>query len=103
MHVSTAFSNCDHDHIDEKFYPPKYNPDKLIRLTETVDEPYLSQLTPLYVYLLYFMQHVIIMEVLCKFNNFYLIFMFKSSLLQNLRHELPEIVIFAMFCVLTFN
>lgn len=49
----------------------------------------------------YFMQHVIMMEVLCKFNNFCLIFMFKSSLLQNLRPELPKIVIFAIFCLFT--
>lgn len=47
VHVSTAFSNCDRQSIEEKFYPPKYNPLKLIRLTEAVDEPYLSQLTPL--------------------------------------------------------
>jgi len=47
VHVSTAYSQCHLQQIEEKFYPSSYNPEKLIRLTECVDTPYLDQLTPL--------------------------------------------------------
>ncbi|XP_054280697.1 fatty acyl-CoA reductase wat-like isoform X2 [Macrosteles quadrilineatus] len=47
VHVSTAYSQCHLQQIEEKFYPSAYNPEKLMRLAECVDKPYLDQLTPL--------------------------------------------------------
>ncbi|XP_046683798.1 fatty acyl-CoA reductase wat-like [Homalodisca vitripennis] len=47
VHISTAYSQCHLQHIEEKFYTPQYNPEKLIRLTECVDKDFLEHLTPI--------------------------------------------------------
>ncbi|XP_023025092.2 fatty acyl-CoA reductase wat [Leptinotarsa decemlineata] len=46
VHVSTAFSNCINNHIDETFYTPPITGDKLIRLVECLDDNQLNSITP---------------------------------------------------------
>lgn len=46
IHVSTAYSNCIHMCIEEKFYEPTIEPDKLINLVETMDDSLLEDITP---------------------------------------------------------
>ncbi|XP_050308705.1 fatty acyl-CoA reductase wat-like [Anthonomus grandis grandis] len=45
LHVSTAFSNCTHKEIDEKFYEPLITGEKLLNLVECLDDDQLDQIT----------------------------------------------------------
>ncbi|CAG9770823.1 unnamed protein product [Ceutorhynchus assimilis] len=45
LHVSTAFSNCNHKEIDERFYEPPITGDKLMNLVECLDDDQLDQIT----------------------------------------------------------
>jgi fatty acyl-CoA reductase len=46
VHVSTAFSFSVHTEIDEKFYQPKINADKVLQIMENLDERSLKKITP---------------------------------------------------------
>ncbi|XP_046475512.1 fatty acyl-CoA reductase wat-like isoform X1 [Neodiprion pinetum] len=46
VHISTAYSNCVRQSIDEKFYPPPIDSDKLLDLVEILDDASLEHLTP---------------------------------------------------------
>ncbi|XP_059061564.1 fatty acyl-CoA reductase wat-like [Achroia grisella] len=46
VHVSTAYSNCLHNEIDEKFYERSLPGEKLIDLVETMDEKIINNITP---------------------------------------------------------
>lgn len=45
MHVSTAFCNCKSNVVDEKFYEPAMDPEKLIKIAEETNKDELSLLT----------------------------------------------------------
>lgn len=44
VHVSTAYANCDKDQIDEHIYPMDINPEKLIELSNWLDQDTLQEL-----------------------------------------------------------
>ncbi|VEN63880.1 unnamed protein product [Callosobruchus maculatus] len=46
VQVSTAFSNCTHKVIDEKFYNPPITGEKLINLVDCLDDDMLAAITP---------------------------------------------------------
>lgn len=46
LHVSTAFSNCIRSEIDEKFYDPPMEPEKLMSLVDCLDDEKLEAITP---------------------------------------------------------
>ncbi|XP_072379073.1 fatty acyl-CoA reductase wat-like [Diabrotica undecimpunctata] len=46
LHCSTAYSNCIHPVIEEKFYDPPVDPETLINLVDTLDENTLLAITP---------------------------------------------------------
>lgn len=46
IHVSTAYANCPQNHIEEKFYDPPMDADKLLDLVDCMDEQLLSYITP---------------------------------------------------------
>ncbi|XP_012267649.2 fatty acyl-CoA reductase wat-like [Athalia rosae] len=46
VHVSTAYANCPRSDIDEKFYPPPMNSEKLLGLLDILDDASLDHLTP---------------------------------------------------------
>ncbi|KAG7201488.1 hypothetical protein KM043_004247 [Ampulex compressa] len=46
VHVSTAYANCPHRTIEEKFYDPPIDADKLIALMECVDDKLVDDITP---------------------------------------------------------
>lgn len=47
MYVSTAFANCVHDKIEEKFYDPPYDYNGVISLvTSCKDDKKLEKITP---------------------------------------------------------
>ncbi|XP_066585304.1 fatty acyl-CoA reductase wat-like [Prorops nasuta] len=46
VHVSTAYANCPHETIEEKFYEPPIDPDKLISLMECMDDKLVEDVTP---------------------------------------------------------
>ncbi|CAG9854301.1 unnamed protein product [Phyllotreta striolata] len=46
IHVSTAFSNCVHTTIEEKFYDPPITAEKLITLVDCLDDNKLDKITP---------------------------------------------------------
>ncbi|XP_047370398.1 fatty acyl-CoA reductase wat-like [Vespa velutina] len=46
VHVSTAYSNCFHIPLEEKFYDPPIDPDKLINLVDCINEKLLDDITP---------------------------------------------------------
>lgn len=49
VHVSTAYSNCIHDMIEEKFYKAStMDPDNLINIVDNMDDQLLTDLTPRY-------------------------------------------------------
>lgn len=54
VHVSTAFSNCLHPHVEEKFYPPAMDPHKIIEIAEKANADELSVFTQRYYYLCIF-------------------------------------------------
>uniref|UniRef100_A0A0C9PMV0 Fatty acyl-CoA reductase n=1 Tax=Fopius arisanus TaxID=64838 RepID=A0A0C9PMV0_9HYME len=46
IHVSTAYSNCTRDNIDEKFYAPTISADSIMELVQSIDESKLEKITP---------------------------------------------------------
>ncbi|KAL2734722.1 fatty acyl-CoA reductase wat-like isoform X2 [Vespula maculifrons] len=46
IHVSTAFANCIHELIEEKFYDPPMDVDQIFDLTNYMDEKLLNDITP---------------------------------------------------------
>ncbi|PSN39593.1 Fatty acyl-CoA reductase 1 [Blattella germanica] len=46
VHVSTSFSNCDREEVEEKLYPPHADWRKIIDIVETIDEHSVNILTP---------------------------------------------------------
>lgn len=46
VHVSTAYCNCDRNHVEELVYPPTLQPQKLIDAVEWMDEEMMDKLTP---------------------------------------------------------
>lgn len=46
VHISTAYSNCLYNEIDEKFYERSLPGEKLIDLVETMDEKIINNITP---------------------------------------------------------
>ncbi|XP_053986197.1 fatty acyl-CoA reductase wat-like [Hylaeus volcanicus] len=46
VHVSTAYANCPLDVIEERVYDPPMDADKLITLTECLDEKLIEEITP---------------------------------------------------------
>lgn len=46
LHVSTAYTQCILSRIDEKFYPPPKDSDKLLLLTECTPDKLLESITP---------------------------------------------------------
>ncbi|XP_043685412.1 fatty acyl-CoA reductase wat-like [Vespula pensylvanica] len=46
VHVSTAYANCPHNTIEEKFYDPPMDANKFIDLLDTIDEKLLDNITP---------------------------------------------------------
>lgn len=53
VHISTAYANCHHLTIEEKFYEPSITGVNSIKLTECLDEKTLDAITPEYVYCIY--------------------------------------------------
>ncbi|XP_043486971.1 fatty acyl-CoA reductase wat-like [Polistes fuscatus] len=49
VYVSTIYSQCIHNPIEEKFYDPPMDEDKLINLVDSMDEKLLDEITPLLV------------------------------------------------------
>lgn len=49
VHVSTAYANCPQRVIEEKFYDPPMDSDKLIALMECVEDKLAEDITPQYV------------------------------------------------------
>lgn len=49
VHVSTAYANCPQSVIEEKFYDPPMDSDKLIALMECVEDKLAEDITPQYV------------------------------------------------------
>ncbi|XP_043477414.1 fatty acyl-CoA reductase wat-like isoform X1 [Leptopilina heterotoma] len=47
VHISTAFAHCISKDIDEKFYPPPMDVNKLLSLLDLLDDEQLEYLTPL--------------------------------------------------------
>lgn len=45
-HVSTAYSNCNRKDIDEVFYEPPVNPEKLMELVERTPNNVLDKMLP---------------------------------------------------------
>lgn len=50
IHVSTAFTNCHLQEVDEKFYPPPTSAEHLVELAGCVRADLLDQITPVSVY-----------------------------------------------------
>lgn len=46
VHVSTIYSNCLCNHIEEKFYPPTIDYSKLLRAMEALPDDISSSITP---------------------------------------------------------
>lgn len=46
VHVSTVYANCHLPEIEEKFYPPYYDGDKVMKLVDCLEKPDIDQLTP---------------------------------------------------------
>lgn len=49
VQVSTTYSNCVYDLIEEKVYPPSTSHHNLIRMIDSIDDFLLEKLTPTYV------------------------------------------------------
>lgn len=49
IHVSTAYANCPQSVIEEKFYDPPMDSDKLIALMECIEDKLAEDITPQYV------------------------------------------------------
>lgn len=47
MHVSTAYTQCHLNRVDEKFYPPPMDSGKMLLLSECVSEQLLDNITPM--------------------------------------------------------
>ncbi|XP_031776892.1 fatty acyl-CoA reductase wat-like [Nasonia vitripennis] len=46
VHVSTAYSHCNLDYIEEKYYKPAMDPDKAISMVDMLDDEVLQHITP---------------------------------------------------------
>lgn len=46
IHVSTAFANCNHLHIEEKFYDLPHTYEEILHLLKSKDDPELDAMTP---------------------------------------------------------
>jgi len=46
VHVSTAYSNCDREEVDELFYKEPIEPEKLIEMANWMDSSLLDEITP---------------------------------------------------------
>ncbi|XP_025835305.1 putative fatty acyl-CoA reductase CG5065 [Agrilus planipennis] len=46
VYISTAYSNCPRHEIEEKFYDPPYEVDKIINIVDSLDDDLLQYLTP---------------------------------------------------------
>ncbi|XP_026668326.1 fatty acyl-CoA reductase wat-like [Ceratina calcarata] len=46
VHVSTAYANCPYNLIEEKLYEPPMDADKLVTLTDCMDEKLVEEITP---------------------------------------------------------
>ncbi|KAL2734727.1 fatty acyl-CoA reductase wat-like isoform X2 [Vespula maculifrons] len=46
VYVSTAYANCPHKTIEEKFYDPPMDADKFVDLLDSIDEKLLDDITP---------------------------------------------------------
>ena len=46
VHVSTAYANCDRQHVTEVVYNSPIKPDKILEACDWIDEDILNQLTP---------------------------------------------------------
>ena len=46
MHVSTAYANCDRQHICEEVYNPQVKPEKLIEVVEWIEDDIVDFITP---------------------------------------------------------
>ena len=46
MHVSTAYANCDRQHISEEVYNPPVKPEKLIEAVEWIEDDIVNFITP---------------------------------------------------------
>lgn len=46
IYISTAFSHCIHKFIEEKFYPPPIETDKILTLLDILDDEQIEKLTP---------------------------------------------------------
>lgn len=53
IHVSTAYANCPQSVIEEKFYDPPMDSDKLIALIECIEDKLAEDITPQYVTILF--------------------------------------------------
>ncbi|KAG8222376.1 hypothetical protein J437_LFUL002995 [Ladona fulva] len=49
IHVSTAYSNCNRKYIEEHFYPPPMNYEKILQCVDSLDDRILEAITPLMV------------------------------------------------------
>ncbi|XP_041072312.1 fatty acyl-CoA reductase 1 isoform X2 [Carcharodon carcharias] len=46
IHISTAYANCNRNHVEEVIYPPPVEPKKLIDSLEWMDESMIQDITP---------------------------------------------------------
>lgn len=46
VHVSTAFANCIHKEIEEKFFKPPFTTSEIISIVDTIPEKILDEITP---------------------------------------------------------
>ena len=44
VYVSTVYSNCPRQNINEEFYPPPQDPEKIINLVENMDDTFSEKL-----------------------------------------------------------
>ncbi|XP_047370033.1 fatty acyl-CoA reductase wat-like [Vespa velutina] len=71
VHVSTAYSNCFQIPLEEKFYDPPIDPDKLINLVDCINEKLLDDITPQYMVHLITLTQLFDCRLLGKWPNTY--------------------------------
>lgn len=49
VHVSTAYANCNHTVVEERFYKTPLTGDSSLKLAEVLDDATLDKMTPEYV------------------------------------------------------
>lgn len=47
IHVSTAYTQCPFEVVEEKFYPPPIDSKKMIALNDCLSEKFLEKITPM--------------------------------------------------------